>query len=317
MNVQTVTNGEQLIKSILLYTQAVISKKQKNVVIFLSLVLLPILLYFLDVGVQIQFIQLLGGGFIVGCIISLVGYIGYRRVYCLLSYGICLYYRDTDNNCTIVDFFVPVKQIIHRGENSEMLLRTVIRMLMPQLRKNSHKLHVEIYPIAPIIVENNNSIMKELEKIVEIEVNNNSSELPIDIKEKGKIMSKAYLTLYCIENTLRLFIESELRRMPNPLNITSGIRRKIQERKENEQKNKYLSVRGGNDLFYMDFKELSDIIVNNPSLLAIFPNEHWIRVKIEELGNIRNLIAHNSYIGELEMKIIVATYESILKQIKK
>ena len=105
--------------------------------------------------------------------------------------------------------------------------------------------------------------------------------------------------------------------MSNPLFLSNTVKKKIQDRKNNESKNKYLAIRGDSDLFYLDFKELGDVIVNNPSILSSFLNEMWVKVKVEELGNIRNLIAHNSFIGELETKIIAANYESILRQIEK
>jgi hypothetical protein len=160
----------------------------------------------------------------------------------------------------------------------------------------------------------------ELLKIVDDEVNKAAASLPVDIKEKGVEMSKAYLYVYCVENTLRLFVhqQSELKFGSSYLNhifINSKVKKKIQDRKDEETKSKFLTPRGNNDLYYMDFKELGDVIIGNPDLLSHFPNEIWLKAKIEELGNIRNLIAHNNLIGEHEINILKANYQSILRQI--
>ena len=182
----------------------------------------------------------------------------------------------------------------------------------------NYEFDVQCYTIPNVVLDLNSSkIYTELEKLVEQEISRNSSHLPDDIKDKGKEMSKAYLMLYCVENTIRIFIQDKAKTMSSPLFLSNSVKKKIVDRKNNEAQNKYLSIRGNSDLFYLDFKELGDVIVNNPTLLNYFPNDLWVKVKIEELGNIRNLIAHNSFIGELETKIIAANYESILRQIEK
>lgn len=228
----------------------------------------------------------------------------------------CYHAVDIEHKYCIVEFFAPAKDMIHNCPETRILIKDIIVALMPHY--SNYKLDVQCYTVPNLVLDINNSkIYTELEKLVEQEISRNSSHLPTDIKNKGKEMSKAYLMLYCVENTLRLFIEGKAKLMSNPLFLSNTVKKKIQDRKNNESKNKYLAIRGDSDLFYLDFKELGDVIVNNPSILSSFLNEMWVKVKVEELGNIRNLIAHNSFIGELETKIIAANYESILRQIEK
>ncbi len=140
-----------------------------------------------------------------------------------------------------------------------------------------------------------------------------------DLIQKGKSMSEVYLYLYCIENSLRIFIEKVLKDKYGDNyfdQISDGIKRTISERKINEQKNKWLSLRGSSDLFYLDFKELSSIIRSNWSLFEkYFPNQEWIASKIDDLSQVRNLIAHNSFVSEQERKLMKSYFEIILKQI--
>ncbi len=78
-----------------------------------------------------------------------------------------------------------------------------------------------------------------------------------------------------------------------------------------------MSVRGGSELFYLDLKISVDLILNNWNLFKdYFPHQAWISSKIEELGNCRNLVAHNSVIGDHERNVIRVDFLSILRQIK-
>jgi hypothetical protein len=92
--------------------------------------------------------------------------------------------------------------------------------------------------------------------------------LPADLIKKGKEMAEAYMYLYCVENSLRLFIEGVGREKfggdyLNSFSIRTGTRGKIASRKEEEQINKWIRINGDSDIFYMDFEELGSIIQNN------------------------------------------------------
>lgn len=66
----------------------------------------------------------------------------------------------------------------------------------------------------------------------------------------------------------------------------------------------------------MDFKELGDIIINNWGVFSIyFPDQAWIRTKIEEMGNCRNLIAHNSYVDDHDRDVIRLNFKGIMRQL--
>jgi hypothetical protein len=100
------------------------------------------------------------------------------------------------------------------------------------------------------------------------------------------------------------------------LNTSKSVKNAIAMRKQNEQLNKWMSVRGGSDLFYLDFKDLADVITNNwPLFSGCFPDQAWIRTKIEEMANCRNLVAHNSYLQEHERDVLRTNFTSIIRQV--
>lgn len=146
--------------------------------------------------------------------------------------------------------------------------------------------------------------------------------LPSDLESKGREMAEVYLFLYYAENVLRLFIEQVGREAHGPeffsrIQVPKSIRDGIAARKRNEEKNKWLRVRGDSDLFYLDFKDLGDIILNNWTLFSkFFPDQAWIKTKIEEMANCRHLVAHNSYVDEHGREVIRLNFKSIIRQLE-
>lgn len=146
--------------------------------------------------------------------------------------------------------------------------------------------------------------------------------LPVDIREKGKDMSGVYYYLYCVENCLRSFVEVVSKGVLggdyfNLLDIKKSIKKSVKVRKEDEEKNLWLSIRGISPLFYLDFNELGTIIQNNWGIFKkYFPSQDFIIPKISELAKCRNLIAHNSYLEPTQIGLIRSYFETILKQIE-
>ena len=144
--------------------------------------------------------------------------------------------------------------------------------------------------------------------------------LPEDVKVKGYHMAEVYTYLYSVENSLRLFIEKVCKDKYGEtyfshINVPRALQNTLQAKKENAENKKWLSVRGS-ELFYLDFKDLGSIIDNNWDLFSsYFPNREFIIPKLNEMADCRNLIAHNSYVGDTERNLMKTYYNVILKQI--
>ena len=139
--------------------------------------------------------------------------------------------------------------------------------------------------------------------------------LPDDIRKKGYEMAEIYTYLYAIENSLRLFIEKI---GGGNLYLSSGLQRIVEERKNNESRNLWLSVRGDLDLFYLDFKDLKTVITANWDLFKeCFPSQEFITSKIADIAECRNKVAHNSYIDKDERNLMKTYYTVVLGQISK
>jgi len=182
-------------------------------------------------------------------------------------------------------------------------------------------MHVEFSPQFETIGEANN-LESDLEEIKSA-LHETAAEfaLPSDITEKGQQMAEVYLYLYAVENYLRLFVDKVCTKIYgddyfNKLNIPKSILNSIAVRKNQEDKNQWISIRGASELFYLDFKEIGTLIQNNWDIFKpYFPDPSWITSKIDELGNCRNLVAHNSFIGDHERDVIRVNFKSILRQL--
>ena len=141
--------------------------------------------------------------------------------------------------------------------------------------------------------------------------------IPHDLIEKGKLMSEIYLYIYFVENCLRLFIRNV--QQSNTLTFPVQVQSSIDKNKANEAQSKFLPLRGDSDLYYCDFVQLQQIISNNWNIFRVyFPqqDQHWLRVKIEDMYRVRNLIAHCGYVTKEELQMVQSNFRMILKQLQ-
>jgi hypothetical protein len=224
---------------------------------------------------------------------------------------------------TTIYFHVPTNDFdnLDIDEESRSRLTEYCDKIMPR-NVGFDVMQVEISP--SIDSEFSNSISALEDDLEEFSHSFGETEnfyIPDDVLTKGKEMMKVYLYLYVIENYIRLFIEQVCSRVYGPeyfskLNLTKTIKDTINGRKRSEEKNRWVSIRGDSELFYLDFIELATLIQNNWDIFkGFFPDQSWISSKLSELYSIRNLVAHNSYVSEHERNILQVNFRSIVKQL--
>lgn len=223
---------------------------------------------------------------------------------------------------TTVYFYIPLEsfEIQNFDTDSKERLVGYCDTVMPK-NIGCDVLDVELSPSLDEDYPDNHSLESDLDEFSNSVGETENFHIPEDIVAKGREMMKVYWYLYAIENYLRIFIEKTsidaygTNYFPE-LTLPKNIKGKIDGRKRNEEKNRWVSIRGNSDLFYLDFIEMSALIQNNWDLFkTFFPDQAWISSKLNELYAIRNLIAHNSYIGEHERRILQVTFRSIMMQL--
>lgn len=214
-----------------------------------------------------------------------------------------------------VNVFVPLN-MYHEFGNDASLKGSILR-ICEQVLPASAGFDILEVTISPQL--NATEPMNAIDEIDKDVVDEKFIELNEDLIKKGKQMAKAYITLYALENHLREFIHKVLTQKIGTdysKAISPKLHKSIDTLKEKERVKKWLSLRGDNDLYYLDFIELADLIINNWEHFSdVIPDQPWIKVKIEEMYNIRCLIAHNSYISDENFELLNVTTRQILKQI--
>lgn len=147
------------------------------------------------------------------------------------------------------------------------------------------------------------------------------NEIHADLKITGTDMAEIYLAIYYIENTFRHFINQIfLKNYGDEYHlsdyVSSQIMREIAKRKEKDEQNRWLNARGDSEIYYIDFKDISTLIISNWDIFSsYFPDQNWIKVKIEEIVLVRNLVAHNSHVSQSGKRVVLTNCENIMNQI--
>lgn len=250
----------------------------------------------------------------------------YEKELCsLIDIGRCEFYGTTnysrnrwDAYYAEVHFFIPIgayskySGMLDKYQN--LLLGVCQRVMPPETGYDI--MEVTISPILSSEVKKD--ALTEIKKVAEESAYLNIND---DLIEKGKKMADAYVTLYALENFVRQYIGKKLKEKigldyMNNVSLPKKIKSGIETRKIQEQGKKWLPLRGDNDLYYMDFIELSDFITANWDYFKDdIKDQNWIKVKMEEMYNIRCLIAHNSYISDDNFQLLEVTTKQILVQL--
>lgn len=130
--------------------------------------------------------------------------------------------------------------------------------------------------------------------------------VPAVVRGGALEMQRAYRLLYVFENLVRNFIDqrfTEVDKKPDWWDgrASSDMKKKLDQRKQEEQKNLWHPGRSDSPLFYVDFGDLALLIINHwPVFKDFFPNQAWVSSRIQETERSRNVIAHTNLLPEAE-----------------
>jgi len=123
---------------------------------------------------------------------------------------------------------------------------------------------------------------------------------PRKIRSGSLQMQKYYRLLYVFENLVREFIDATLTDADHKDDwfegrATTDMKKKVEDRKKSEESNQWHVGRNEHPLFYLDFSDLSLLIINHWSVFKdFFPDQAWVSSRIKETERTRNVIAHTN-----------------------
>lgn len=142
-----------------------------------------------------------------------------------------------------------------------------------------------------------------------------------DISQAQK-MAELYVILNCYENSARALVTYVLQKKYGDgwweLSASAPQKNKVKSRKESEAKHQWLTPRGGNPLYYIDWGDLLSIIRKyETDFLPYIKELKFVELRFEELERIRNITAHNGFLpNEEDFQRVVLSFKDWCRQTK-
>ena len=132
-------------------------------------------------------------------------------------------------------------------------------------------------------------------------------------------MSVIYIAIHTFENMVREFVKNALIEVYQEewWNKVSGdIRKKANGRMEDDAKFRWHGTRGGTEIEYCDFGDLSSIIVSNWSIFEeIIVNQDWVKSLLSVLERSRNIIMHGGILANQDIERIGINIRDWIRQV--
>jgi hypothetical protein len=128
------------------------------------------------------------------------------------------------------------------------------------------------------------------------------------------------MVFYCLENSVRELIQERLAERHSLTwwtdKIPKSIRDNVEKLKDKEKVNRYHAQRAANNIGYTFFGQLCQIIINNwEDFSDLFPDQHWINSRFNDLEMSRNIIMHTGNLPAIEIDRIESICRDWLRQV--
>lgn len=140
--------------------------------------------------------------------------------------------------------------------------------------------------------------------------------------EQSKTMITVFATITAFENATREFVYSVLYDKHKTKwwkeGVQKGIREKAESRKESEAKIKWHVSRGDAMMSYLEFGDLTKIMVsekNWPLFEPYVESQDWLRALFSDIEKSRNVIMHSGVLDEFDIARVGLNIRDWLQQI--
>ena len=136
--------------------------------------------------------------------------------------------------------------------------------------------------------------------------------------DKAKRMSLVYTAIHAFENMVREFVKTAMVEEFKETwwdQVSSRIQRKVQSRMEEESKLRWHGARGGSEIEYCDFGDLSSLIVTNWSIFEpVLVDMEWAKSVLSVLERSRNVVMHGGVLGLQDIERIGGNIRDWVRQ---
>lgn len=149
--------------------------------------------------------------------------------------------------------------------------------------------------------------------------------LPIDqldeeLVARAKRMATVYIAIAAFENSVRAFVAQRLLEEVGAdwwnVAVSESIRNKAQTRRDQEEKIRWHTMRGGSPIEYTEFGDLASIVGQNwKHFEDHVHSQDWVRHLISSLERSRNVIMHSGDLGMHDIERIGTTIRDWIRQV--
>ena len=154
-----------------------------------------------------------------------------------------------------------------------------------------------------------------------LDVSNTPSLTHTDTENAYK-MGQVYVAIHCLENSVRNLIRTVLKDKLGEQwwdkAASVGMKQKYIGLKNREKKYKWLTSRGADELNYIDWGDLVTLIRKyQDHFISYIGDINFLALRLGELENLRNVIAHNGLLPDEEITRIELYFSDWCKQVSK
>jgi hypothetical protein len=125
------------------------------------------------------------------------------------------------------------------------------------------------------------------------------------IRNSSVQMQRYFRILFVFENLIRDFVTARFVEADGEdwfdKRATADMKRKVEARKQSEERNHWHIGRNDHPVYYIDFSDLGLLIINHWDLFKdFFPNQAWVTSRVQEGERTRNVIAHTNVLAAAE-----------------
>ena len=136
---------------------------------------------------------------------------------------------------------------------------------------------------------------------------------------KAKRMAIVYSAIHSFENSVRILVKGGLTEEHAETwwdKVPERIQKRVQTRMADDAKFRWHGSRGGSEIEYCDFGDLSSIIVTNWSVFeAILVDMEWTKAILSVLERSRNIVMHGGYLDRQDIERIGLNIRDWVRQV--
>jgi hypothetical protein len=141
-----------------------------------------------------------------------------------------------------------------------------------------------------------------------------------ELRDRAVRMTYVYGLFFCFENSVRDLVSQRLleRKGSNWWDacVPENVKKRVEQKKTDILDNAWHQSVIAEDIDHTLFGDLGSIIVKEwQEFEELFPNQHWVKQRLDELERSRNIIAHGNVLPDAEIERLEQYLDDWLRQV--